>query len=196
MPNEAIETLTPVATLAGDDRLEVYPAGLWGRKRRATAGQIAGLAIAPLGQPFVAVATVDSVDTTATNRDITGLAVPVEAGKLYRFFFRLAWRSTDTTCGLALGLTWPAATLFAGQVRIGGTSGGGAANEFQGHLNTSGGMITATTAQLANTTLYAEIVGMIRPSANGVVQGRMRAEVSGPTVTVLADSHVEAWTMG
>jgi hypothetical protein len=117
--------------------------------------------------------------------DASGLGFAVASGVTYAFEFRPIFRSAVATNGIRLGLTFPAAVIFAATARI-PIAADGAGGEFQGWITTSGDAVIGTGVQTANTSYVAEVKGTIRPSANGNVQLQYGSELSTTLGVVIA----------
>ena len=135
--------------------------------------------------------TVDQTSSLATLGDVTGLVIPVVAGTYYTFSFGLIFRTAALTTGIGLGLTFPAATVFAASVGIPFASDG-TGGQWHGVLTSSGDSVLSIGVQAPNTDYLAVVEGIIVPSAPGNVQLRYRSGVAASLVTARAGSHV-AW---
>lgn len=126
--------------------------------------------------------------TLATN--VASLAFPVVAGATYKYKFTIMYTSAATTTGLKLGLTYPAVTSASAAAEIAsGVDGTGA--YFQGVINTSGDVVTATSSAAAASVLVAFVEGIIVPAAAGNVQLTAASEVNASNIVILAGSFVE-----
>ena len=138
------------------------------------------------GAGFAAVVhlTADEVGKIDATLVDTSLFLTVTAGVYYAFKFLVAARSTGSTVGLKLGLTFPTATVFACTMRsmLNSTSGTGA--EWGGAIIASGGSMTLTGMPSTNTDYLSEIIGVILPSASGTLMVQYAAETTGYTVTM------------
>jgi hypothetical protein len=112
------------------------------------------------------------------------------SGIAYNFDWRVLYSIgnavTNTTVGIKLGLTFPAATVVAANVEI-PVGPAGTAGMFDGEVVISGGSVTATTQQSpGQTTAHLAIVrGTIIPSANGNLALMYGSEISttaGPVI--------------
>jgi hypothetical protein len=119
--------------------------------------------------------------------NVLNLAFALVAGTTYRFRFAVVFRSTSGTVGLKLGLTFPAATIFAASARI-PIAATGTAGELQGSITASGGSVTGTAVPAANADYLARVDGVIVPSSSGTLQLQFAAETTGATVTLQAGS--------
>jgi hypothetical protein len=126
-------------------------------------------------------------DTTATSSttalaNVSAMTLTLSNGKTYMFDCLLQYsignNVTNTTQGLGLGLTFPAATIVGFQVMINGFSASAA---FVGGIAASGGSVvsTAVSAGGGQANKYiATIRGIIKPSADGNIVLQYRAELS------------------
>lgn len=132
----------------------------------------------------------DHAAFTATGlANVTGLSFPVSSGVACRFEFLVAFRSAATTTGIRLGLTFPAATVFAGTVTsLFAADGSGAL--FAGALTASDDSVVSSATPAINTDYLAKVEGFIIPSANGTLQLRAATEILNSAVTVRNGSHV------
>jgi len=141
--------------------------------------------------------TADETGATTATLQNTSLSFAVTNGTYYMFRFYVVWRSTSTTVGIKIALTFPAVTAFAAIARLpiqtgsAGTSGG----ELQGSLTSSGEFIIVTASAAANTDYLGVIEGTILPSADGTLLLQYAAETTGATVTVKRGSTAELITV-
>jgi hypothetical protein len=108
--------------------------------------------------------------TTTALVTASGMTFALVSGTTYKFSYDVIYRignvSTGTTVGIKLGLTFPAATVVSAYVDI-PMGAAGATYWFSGPITASGGSLTSTSQQNPNTDLLANVVGTIKPSANG-----------------------------
>lgn len=129
--------------------------------------------------------TADEAGKTDATLANTGLSFELVSGDYHHFKFVVVWRSTSTTVGLKLGLTFPAATVFAAKAMHHGQTTDGATTEpWSGNITTSGDSVVSTAAVAANTNYVAVIEGVIVPSADGTLMVQYAAETTGATVTM------------
>lgn len=110
---------------------------------------------------------------------VSGQVFPLISGKSYRFefdaFFSIGTNASNTTVGLALGLTFPSATVIAAvQMPISGAIQ-------HGVITSSGGQVTGTSSPAGGqaNVYYASIRGTIRAvTANGNLALQYAAELS------------------
>jgi hypothetical protein len=154
--------------------------------------------VTPVINPGNVALTADfSALTTTTLTDITGMTLPVVSGKYYFFKFEIGYQAAATTTGIKLGVTIPAATIFAATVSaLVSTAADGTANVFFGHLTSSGDSVIGTGTPAATTTHLAEIQGIIVPSANGNIQLQAATEVAASNVTVKQGTVGLIWRCG
>lgn len=105
----------------------------------------------------------------------------VVSGQTYKFSFDVLYRignaATNTTVGVALGLTFPAATVVSAYVDI-PSGAAGATYWTSGPITASGGSLVTTSQQNPNTVLLAGVAGTITPSANGNIALMFGCELS------------------
>jgi hypothetical protein len=115
--------------------------------------------------------------TAGTAGAVSGLVFALTSGNYYSFRFGVVFRSSAGAIGLRVGLTFPAATIVTATARI-PIAADGAGGEFQGWITSSGDMVIGTGVQTANVNYFAEIAGMIAPTANGNLQVIYGSEVA------------------
>jgi hypothetical protein len=124
--------------------------------------------------------------TTATNAGTTlttasGCTWELVSGVCYNFNYSVLWRvgnaATNTSVGLSLGLTFPAATVVAASVAI-QQGANGVDQDFEGRIVAASAAITSTSTQFPNATSFAKIEGTIIPSANGNMSLLYASEVA------------------
>ena len=122
-------------------------------------------------------------NTTLTNT--TGLAFTAATGGYYQFSFGVVFQSAVTTTGIKLGITFPAATVFAAVVNNPvSTATDGVTSIFRGFITSSGDAVIGTGVQAINTNYMAQIDGVILPSTGGTVQVQHASGVTGSNVTI------------
>ncbi|HSW63889.1 MAG TPA: hypothetical protein VLH56_11380 [Dissulfurispiraceae bacterium] len=134
--------------------------------------------------------------------DVTGLSFSVVSGGMYRFEFVLPWKSTNGLYGMGWAISAP--NLDFGQFWCFKASGSGTVNgnttavqHFNPATVDSGCFYTTSRQETGGDYEnkgegdVLHMFGMIKPSANGIVQARIRAESASYPVTVLAGAHVE-----
>lgn len=123
--------------------------------------------------------TADYVNATTSFSDVTGLTVPVEAGKHYGFECFLMHFANATTSGPRFAVNGPAMT----EMRIGGQimeSGGVAAAVMNGNVGDVTALETAVAATTdSSTTLVTSTFGgWFNPSAAGTFAIRAASEIA------------------
>jgi hypothetical protein len=116
--------------------------------------------------------------------NITGLTVPLVAGRRYIFHVYIPFQTAATATGIGFTFTGPATTTFASRAMI----QQGAAGVAQTYMNTAPAIATALTSTAvvaANTTYLASLEVVITPSASGSLQVGFRSEVNASQVSVL-----------
>jgi hypothetical protein len=144
--------------------------------------------------------TANTTSTTLANvvgtSDATNiLQLALKSGNTYRFNYSFVWRTATATTGLKIGLITPTFTVYAAAVSVYGIAADGTAAEFVGMLTSSGDSVvgTATAATTALDT-FAEIKGIIIPSADGFLTAQYAAAVgSAGNVIVRQGSHASAF---
>jgi hypothetical protein len=130
---------------------------------------------------------------TCASTNITGLSFSVTSGNTYRWHAMIAYSADATTTGSEWSATTPSnslLTIASHQYTAGGA--GVAATEVDQLVNASDAGQCSSASAFTNGNL-ATIDGVVTPSANGTVQMRFAAEVSGGTITAKAGSTLEWW---
>lgn len=133
--------------------------------------------------------------TSTTPADITGASFSVSAGVVYLLKIHVLYLSAVSTTGLAITLTYPAASYgsFACNLPANPDGTGG---QFHGIINASGDVVTSTGTPLANSTVCATVFGVFKPSASGTMQLQYATEIAGSSVTVKAGTFGELRVIG
>ena len=151
------------------------PAGATGPTGAGTTG-----AVGPTGPTGAAgFSTVRMQNNLATGgttalATISGMIFALTSGNTYAFEWDVVYDCANSTSGLVLGMTFPAAVVVASRVKIPTA----AATDVIGQITSSGGTVTSVTNGPINTPAYAQILGTIRPSANGNLAVTYGSEVS------------------
>jgi hypothetical protein len=137
----------------------------------------------------------NQVSSNTTTATLSGLQFNLVAGTTYHYQFNIPWRTGVASCGLRLGLLFPAATMNTATVMIPiSTTGTGYMG--MGNIAASGGSITGTSALAANTTYLAQIFGVITPSSNGTLHTLFSGEVATASgITVMSGAHGLLWSV-
>jgi hypothetical protein len=132
-----------------------------------------------------------SVNTTLT---APSLGFPVASGVPYQFRYQIPWNTGIGTCGLKLGVTFPAFISCSIQVTI-PVAAPGTGAYLVGDVNTSGTLITGTSAPtLANNSALIE--GEIYLSGSGVLNVIYASEVATASgVRLMAGGSGIIWAM-
>lgn len=128
-----------------------------------------------------ALLTADQSTTASSLTSVTNVAFALLPNTTYTFKFWVMFRSSSSSNGIRLGLTFPAILRFAATVSI-PIAADGTASEFIGWLTSSGDSVIGTSVQTSNTDYMAIIEGTIRVSAAGNIQLVFGSENSGTTV--------------
>lgn len=128
--------------------------------------------------------------TVTTNTDVTGLAFSVKNGIRYWFEFGVLYRVASTGTGIRMSVTVPNVTKFGAVVNAPvSTAADGTANIFRGHVTSSGDQVVGTGSPAATTDHFAEIRGIVVPSADGTLQLVCASEVDANGVTIAQGSY-------
>ena len=181
-----------VCTLATGEKLEYASATGW--RVISTTGAIkqsinqgANPATSGLNRVVLANDVVNNNATANTIADVTGLAFPAIANKLYYFKFTIFYDAAATTTGSRWAINGPSASYIAGKSKYGLT----ATTETVNYFNAYNIPAAANATSVATTGNMAVIEGFITPSASGDVIARFASEVSASAITAKAGSIVE-----
>lgn len=190
--NAVVPLLTTNRQQTGDPQTDQIWQRISDLNRAVTtiAGRVQGVEL--LGAVHLAT---DQLFSSATPADVRGLALPVRAGRIYRFEFACIVRSDTITVGVAASITYPPAARFAATMRT-MFAADGAGGEWQGAITASDDAVVPTDVPAANTDYELRIDGVIAPSATGTLQLRARTETGTTTVTVRAGSMAFLWDLG
>jgi hypothetical protein len=119
--------------------------------------------------------------TSVTPVTTSGMIFAVTSGNTYRFKFQVLHiignNASNTTCGLRLGLTFPAATVIGTHIRI-PQAAAGTDMFYEARITASGTSVTAASTQYATQNVMATVEGIIIPSADGNLALLHGAEIS------------------
>lgn len=134
------------------------------------------------GDSWVVMGSDTATNTGTTLTTASGMTFAVVSGVVYQFEYwvlaKAGIASTNTTVGLSIGLTFPAATVVAANIRIGAQAANGTDSVFEGTVNTASSAVTSTSLQNATTTNFAQVRGVIKPSADGNLSLLFASEVA------------------
>ncbi len=142
------------------------------------------------GFPSFARSTANQTFSTTTLTNVTSQSFAVTSGVVYKYRFHILYTSAAATTGLQLSLTYPAVTTASAVAQI-PSGADGISSQFQGTINTSGDIVTATATSAATSVHYASVQGIIIPSANGTVQLQAASEINASNIIIRAGSFVE-----
>lgn len=125
----------------------------------------------------------DQSTTASSLTSVTNVAFALLPSTTYTFKFWVIFRSSSSSNGIRIGLTFPAVVRFAASVSI-PIAADGTAAVWYGWLTSSGDQVVGTSVQSSNTDYVAIVEGTIRVSAAGNIQLAFGSEVSGTSVTV------------
>jgi hypothetical protein len=168
------------------------PPGIQGNPGTAGAPGIQGVPGNPgsPGAPGLGFAAVCKNSATQTNTSnsaavaITGIAVPVTAGRRYVFTVWAPFQTAATATGIGFAWTGPAMTTFASKAQI-QQGAAGVAQTYTNTGSTLAAVLTSTAVVAANTTYLAVVEACFTPSASGTLQLSFRSEVNNSQVSVL-----------
>jgi hypothetical protein len=139
------------------------------------------------GLGFAAVCRNSATQTNTSNSAsvaITGISVPVTAGRRYVFTVWVPFQTAATTTGIGFSWTGPAMTTFASRAQI-QQGAAGVAQTYTNTGSTLAAVLTSTAVAAANTAYLAVVEACFTPSANGTLQLGFRSEVNNSQVSVL-----------
>lgn len=146
----------------------------------------------PAGTGFVAtdVLVAPVARTLITAGDVTGLEHAIAVNQRLMFRGSLLYTAAAATTGLGLGVNGPAGATVAARVQIAET----ATTVRNGIITTLDGNVQAL-ASAAATPMFALIEGsMLAGATAGTLALRLRSEIAGSAVTILAGSFLTLWT--
>lgn len=120
-----------------------------------------------------------AVGLTAVNA--SGLSFTVLPAVYYYFQFGAVYQAQQPATGLGITVTFPSATVFAGNAYIPQAADGTGAI-FSGQISSSADFVQATATPASGVNFMATVEGMILPSATGTVQLQFRAETAAGSV--------------
>ncbi len=132
------------------------------------------------GTSFIVTAA-DQVTTAATMTTVTDMGFALLPNRTYMFRFWVIFRSSSSTNGIRLSLTFPTTVRFAATVSI---PNGFDGTVWLGWITSSGDAVISSNVQSSNTDYIATIEGIIRVSVAGNLQLTFGSETSGVSVTV------------
>jgi hypothetical protein len=132
----------------------------------------------------------DVISNSAANSmaDVTGLSFAVTAGVTYRFKATIYYTAAATTTGSRWSVNGPASPTFlvySSNYTLTATS--------QTMNNLSAYDLPATSNATSLTNSIAEIIGIVKPSANGTFIIRFASEILNSAITAKAGSTLEWW---
>jgi hypothetical protein len=194
-------------TNTGDQNLSSYVKG----PSSAVSGNIAvfdgatGKLVKDFGHPPLSLTVMSSdyeCDSTDLE-DVTGLSFSVVSGSMYRFEFVLPWKSTNGGYGVGWAISAPNLDFgqywcFKAPSSSGTVNGDATAVQYFNPATIDASCLVTVSRQEVGGD-YANkgegdvlhLFGMIKPSASGTVQARVRAESASYPVTIYAGAHVE-----
>jgi len=125
----------------------------------------------------------DQSTTGSSMTSVPSVAFALLPNNTYTFKFWVMFRSSSSTNGIRLGLTFPVVVRFAASVAI-PIAADGTSAVLMGWLTSSGDSVIGTAVQAANTDYMAFVEGTIRVSVAGNLQLTYASENSGTSVTV------------
>jgi hypothetical protein len=148
------------------------------------------------GLSMIRLVSDSATGTTIALSTVSGQTFALVSGQAYRFNWQVLYAIgnavTNTTVGIRLGLTFPAATVVSSQVTI-PIGPAGTAGQWEGEIVASGGSVVSTSQQAPGQTSIhtATVEGTIIPSANGNL-----ALIAGCELSTTAGQVIKAGTNG
>jgi len=118
-----------------------------------------------------------------TPTDVTGLSFALTANRRYHFKFLVTFQTVATTTGIAFTFTAPNTTFINWKVKI-QQAAAGTDTYYENQALTSSSVLVSASVIAANTDYWAEVEGVIEPSADGTLQLQTRSEVNASQVTI------------
>lgn len=182
------------ATLAPDCSLQYHEsAGWWVTD---TQGRAVVVNMTNVGSPITDADTIVRLTSDVTNNngtantiaDVTGLSFSVTAAKLYWFEFNIVYTAAATTTGSRWSINGPASPTYLDYTsEYSLTSTTTTRNALLQAYDVPSGS-NATSAATGNN--WANIYGVIQPSADGTVIARFASEVSSSAIVAKVNSYV------
>lgn len=117
---------------------------------------------------------------------VTQLAIPVVAGRTYRYEFTAIYESTATTTGFAVSVETP--DTAAGNIALAARmiiAGDGTAAEYAGAITSLGDLVIGTGVPATNTRYVCTVIGVFVCTTSGTIQPVIRRETGGGTTVTL-----------
>lgn len=137
---------------------------------------------------LVAADVVNNSATANTLQNVTGLSFTAAAGKTYRFWAKVWFTSAATSTGMRISVTGPASPTLLWYDTQRSTSAT-AVTSSNGH--TAYNLPSAATTAALTAGNFAELTGVVRPSAAGTVQITFASSAANSAITVKPGSFLE-----
>lgn len=181
------------ATLAPDTSLQYHEAAGWWVTDTQGRAAVANYSFS--GSPITDSDTIVRLTADVTNSnatantiaDVTGLSFSVTSGKLYWFEFHIVFTTAATTTGSRWSINGPATTYLDFTSEYSLTSTTTTRNALIQTYDTPAAA-NASGATTGNN--YAQIIGVVQPSADGTVIARFASEISSSAVVAKVNSFV------
>lgn len=128
--------------------------------------------------------------SNATFVTVNELAIPVVAGKRYKFEAYLLFDSNATTTGIGLSIGGTATGTLRAIAEAPTSNTAGTANKFSGPINALNGVVTTNNVGAVGTQYRAQIEGVFTANTSGLIYPQFRSEVNGSQVRVNIDSNM------
>jgi len=126
--------------------------------------------------------------SNATFQTITELAIPVTAGKRYKFKYDLIFDSNNTNTGIGMSIGGSATGSLRAIAEAPISNTAGTANKFCGPLSALNGVVTSSATGATGTQYIAEIEGIFTATTSGEIYPQFRSETNGTQVRINVDS--------
>lgn len=137
----------------------------------------------------VKIVTVAITNTSnATFQTVNEMAIPVIAGKRYKFKFDIIFDSAAAGTGIGLSVGGSASGSLRATAESCISNNGGTSNKFVGPLSALNGVILSTAVGASGTQYIAEIEGIFTATSSGLIYPQFRSETNGTQVRVNVDS--------
>jgi hypothetical protein len=177
---------------AGESLMYVEGAGFWqtdlnGLSKVANYGNVGQATGSGLTTVVLASDVTNNNASANTIADVTGLSFSVTSGKMYYFDFHVVYTAAATTTGSRWAINGPTTTYLNYRSEYSLTTTTSTRNAMLQAYD-SPAASNATSAATGNN--WAQVTGVIQPSADGTLVARFASEVSSSAIVAKAGSFV------
>jgi hypothetical protein len=178
---------------AGESLMYVEGAGFWqtdiyGRAKVANYGNVGAATGSGLTTVVLASDQTNNNGTANTIADVTGLSFSVVAGSLYYFDFHIVYTAAATTTGSRWSINGPSSPTYLDYRSEYSLTTTTSTRNAMLQAYDAPASSNATSAATGNN--WANITGVIQPSANGTLVARFASEVASSAIVAKAGSFV------